>query len=139
MPTTLVFYDGVCGLCDGFVRFLLKRDRDARFKFAALQGELARAVLPTHGIDPAELSSVVIVTAWQSADQRVFTRSRAVLEAERDVIAHALVERLICSDRIPVDVEKPLFGAFVSCFVNGCEDCLAILGRDVAEFVGLVL
>ena len=81
MPTTLVFYDGVCGLCDGFVRFLLKRDRDARFKFATLQGELARAVLPSHGIDPAELSSVVVVRGWQSADERVFTRSRAVLEA----------------------------------------------------------
>ena len=81
MPTTLVFYDGVCGLCDGFVRFLLKRDRDARFKFAALQGELARAVLPSHGIDPAELNSVVVVTGWQTADTHVFTRSRAVLEA----------------------------------------------------------
>ena len=81
MPTTLVFYDGVCGLCDGFVRFLLKRDRDARFRFAPLQGDLARAALPSHGIDPAELSSVVVVTGWQSADERVFTRSRAVLEA----------------------------------------------------------
>ena len=81
MPPILVFYDGVCGLCDGFVRFLLKRDHAARFTFATLQGTLAREVLPPHGIDPAELSSVVVVTGWRSADEHVFTRSRAVLEA----------------------------------------------------------
>ena len=80
MPTTLVFYDGVCGLCDRFVKFLLERDGKARFRFAPLQGPLARQVLPAHGIDPAELSSVVVVKGWESSDQRVFTRSRAVLE-----------------------------------------------------------
>ena len=81
MSRTLVFYDGVCGLCDGFVKFLLKRDRDGRFIFAPLQGALARELLPAHGIDPAELGSVVVVIGWQSSAQRVFTRSRAVLEA----------------------------------------------------------
>lgn len=36
----LVFYDGTCGLCHGWVRFLLRRDRDgSRFRYAPLQGE----------------------------------------------------------------------------------------------------
>ncbi len=40
----VVFYDGNCGLCHGFVRFLAVRDRRARLRFAALQGETFAAV-----------------------------------------------------------------------------------------------
>lgn len=36
----LVFYDGTCGLCHGWVRFLLRWDRHGdRFRYAPLQGE----------------------------------------------------------------------------------------------------
>lgn len=38
----IVFYDGNCGLCHGFVRFAVARDRSARFRFAPLQGEEIR-------------------------------------------------------------------------------------------------
>ena len=81
MTTTLVFYDGVCGLCDRFVQFLLRRDRGARFKFAPLQGELASRVLPARGRDPSQLDTVYVVTDLGSADSRVLERSAAVLYA----------------------------------------------------------
>jgi predicted DCC family thiol-disulfide oxidoreductase YuxK len=41
----IVYFDGVCNLCDGFVRFVLARDRRGRYRFASLQGETARARL----------------------------------------------------------------------------------------------
>ena len=41
----LILYDGVCGLCNGLVQFVLPRDRKDRFRFAALQSNLAREVL----------------------------------------------------------------------------------------------
>jgi predicted DCC family thiol-disulfide oxidoreductase YuxK len=35
-----IYYDGHCGLCHGFVRFVLARDAaGARFRFAPLEGE----------------------------------------------------------------------------------------------------
>ena len=34
-----IFYDGHCGLCHGFVRFIVRRDRAASFEFAPLFGE----------------------------------------------------------------------------------------------------
>lgn len=37
----IVFFDGICGLCDRFVRFVLKRDREEKFLFSPLQGETA--------------------------------------------------------------------------------------------------
>lgn len=78
---TLVFYDGVCGLCDRFVRFLLARDRQARLRFAPLQGELASRELRPRGHDPADLDSIVVIAGWQSTAPRVLARSRAVLHA----------------------------------------------------------
>jgi predicted DCC family thiol-disulfide oxidoreductase YuxK len=46
----LIFYDGLCGLCNKFVRFVLKRDRRDYFVFAPLQGLLAKKFLPLEGM-----------------------------------------------------------------------------------------
>ncbi len=82
---TLVFYDGVCGLCDRLVRFLIDRDGRNVFRFAQLQGDLARRELVPHGFDPADLDTVFVVADWGTPRQRVLQRSRAVLHALRQV------------------------------------------------------
>ena len=41
-----VFFDGTCGLCHGAVRFLVRRPRRARFRFAPLQGETFERRIP---------------------------------------------------------------------------------------------
>ena len=76
---TVVFYDGVCALCNGVVTFLLKRDRAGIFRFAPLQSEVARQLLIPRGIDPGALDSIVVVTGWQTAEQRILVRSAGVL------------------------------------------------------------
>lgn len=72
----IVFYDGVCGLCDRTVQFLLKRDTAQRLKFAPLQGEIAkrRADLP------ADLKSIVFVTNHGTTQEQLYFRSDAVLQ-----------------------------------------------------------
>jgi predicted DCC family thiol-disulfide oxidoreductase YuxK len=42
----IIFFDGVCGLCNRFVDRLLRIDRSARFRFAPLQGPTAQEQLP---------------------------------------------------------------------------------------------
>ena len=42
MTGPIIYFDGFCNLCDGFVRFLLPKDKHARYRFAQLQGETAR-------------------------------------------------------------------------------------------------
>jgi predicted DCC family thiol-disulfide oxidoreductase YuxK len=71
----IVFYDGVCGLCDRTVQFLLKRDTAQRFKFAPLQGETAgqRTDLP------ADMRSIVFVANLGTAQEQLYFRSEAVL------------------------------------------------------------
>jgi predicted DCC family thiol-disulfide oxidoreductase YuxK len=73
----MVFYDGQCGLCHGFVRFLLARDRGGtHFAFAPLQGDFFAAAIPE--VQRAGLPDSVVVKA---ADGRLLVRSAAVIYA----------------------------------------------------------
>lgn len=54
----IVFFDGVCGLCDHTVKRLLKLDKSGKLRFAPLQGETAQELLPAADIQ--ELKSLVI-------------------------------------------------------------------------------
>lgn len=74
----IVLYDGVCGLCNGFVRFILPRDPAARFRFASLQSAFGRALLARHGRDARDLDAVYVVTS-RGGGERVLAKSEAVL------------------------------------------------------------
>lgn len=71
----IVFYDGVCGLCDRWVRFVLKRDKHRTLRFAPLQGATARARTDL----PAELRTMVLILRPGTSDEQIFTRSEAAL------------------------------------------------------------
>lgn len=45
-PDRVVFFDGVCGMCNKTVNFLMARDAEGRLKFAPLQGQTARQHVP---------------------------------------------------------------------------------------------
>lgn len=79
----LLLYDGVCGLCDRTVQFVLARDKGDRFRFATLQGEVARARLAPHGVDPATLDTFHLVVNVGGPDERVLSRSRGAVETLR--------------------------------------------------------
>jgi len=81
----IVFYDGICGLCNRLVQFLLKRDRHDRLRFASLQSDFASRVLSRHGIDPKDLDTVHVVEHYQQSNERVLDRSDAILRAGREL------------------------------------------------------
>ena len=60
MPPILL-YDGVCGLCNRLVQFILRRDRDGRFRFAPLQSALAGRILARHGANQPDLDALCVV------------------------------------------------------------------------------
>jgi predicted DCC family thiol-disulfide oxidoreductase YuxK len=79
MPHPILLYDGVCGLCNRFVQFILRHDRDAIFCFASLQSALAARILTRHGADPIDLDTVYVVLNHDLPDERLLSRSEAVL------------------------------------------------------------
>lgn len=75
--TTRVFYDGACGLCHRFVRFLLAEDvRGRSFRFAPLQGSTFEATFPAD-VRAACPDSIVV----EHGGGRAWVRSAAVLHA----------------------------------------------------------
>lgn len=77
----IILYDGVCGLCNSLVQFLIKRDKRGALRFASLQSDFAAKVLGRHGIDPTDLDTVHVVVNYEQPDERVLNRSDAILRA----------------------------------------------------------
>ena len=75
----IVLYDGVCGLCNRLVQFLLKHDTHDRFRYASLQSEFAHNLLTIYGADPHDLDTVYVVKDYGQPDQSLLARSDAVV------------------------------------------------------------
>jgi predicted DCC family thiol-disulfide oxidoreductase YuxK len=60
MDRVLVF-DGVCVLCSHWVSFVLRHDRHRLYKFAAMQTAAGRALLTSHGLDPDDPQSFLLL------------------------------------------------------------------------------
>ncbi len=77
----LVLYDGVCGLCDRFVQFLIRIDRHDRLRFAALQGDLGARLLREAGRETSALETVIVMADYGTPAQRLLDRSDAAIFA----------------------------------------------------------
>ena len=75
----IVLYDGVCGLCNGLTKFLLKRDRQDRLRFASLQSDFSHVVLKRHGADSTDLNTVYVVLNHDQEGEYLLVRSDAIL------------------------------------------------------------
>lgn len=56
----IIVFDGECVLCSGWVRFLLKRDRAGRFRFAVTQSYTGRVLMERAGVNPYDPSTFVL-------------------------------------------------------------------------------
>jgi predicted DCC family thiol-disulfide oxidoreductase YuxK len=79
MPHPILLYDGVCGLCNRLVQFILKRDPAGVFQFASLQSGLAGRILARHGSDAGDLDTVYVLVNCDQEDERLLARSDAVI------------------------------------------------------------
>jgi predicted DCC family thiol-disulfide oxidoreductase YuxK len=78
MAELIVLYDGVCGLCTRSVRFIIRRDRAAAFRFASLQSGTGRELCRRHGLDEDALDTMVLIDSGTA-----YTRSDAVVRVAR--------------------------------------------------------
>ena len=74
----IVLYDGVCGLCDRSVRWLIRHDRAHTLRFAPLQGDTAAQLRLEHPEIPRDIETVVLVE-----NGRVYLRSKAFLHVSK--------------------------------------------------------
>jgi predicted DCC family thiol-disulfide oxidoreductase YuxK len=75
----LVLYDGVCGLCNRVLQFLLVHDSRGVFSFATLQSATGQAMVRRFGGNPADLTSFYVVADYREPQARALMRSDAAL------------------------------------------------------------
>ncbi len=80
LPAHLLFYDGVCAMCNGIVKKMLRGDRARLFRFAPLQGETAELARKLYSDFPSEIETLVYVRRGE-----LFLRSRAALFAMQEM------------------------------------------------------
>lgn len=82
-PTNVVFFDGVCGLCNRFVDFLLSRDHRGAIRFAPLQGETAERVVSGEWRVEGSGTRTFDTIVWLDSSGREFVRSSAAVRVLR--------------------------------------------------------
>lgn len=126
----VLLYDGVCGVCNGAIRTILRFDRRGTLRFAALDSDFAREVIARHprlaGID-----SVVYVTNPGRPDETVSTESAGLFRVAEYLGGYW---RLTLAARvIPAFVRDRLYSAFaaVRYHVGGKYDTCPVPSPEV--------
>jgi predicted DCC family thiol-disulfide oxidoreductase YuxK len=70
----IIFFDGICNLCNASVDFVMRHDKQYRFKFASLQSKIAKDMLLEKGINLDDLESIILYKKGQ-----IKQKSNAVL------------------------------------------------------------
>ncbi|WP_213523078.1 thiol-disulfide oxidoreductase DCC family protein [Nonlabens sp.] len=74
----IVLFDGVCNLCNAAILFIIKRDKNNRFKFAPLESGVGKELLSKHQIDASKIDSIVLVSG-----NSAFAKARAALRISK--------------------------------------------------------
>jgi predicted DCC family thiol-disulfide oxidoreductase YuxK len=70
----IIVFDGHCVFCSGWVRFILKQDRQARFRFIAAQTPLGDALYRHYGLDTRDYETNMLLA-----------RGRATVKSEATI------------------------------------------------------
>ena len=133
----IVFYDGLCGLCDGVVQFLLRHDTRDVLRFAAQQSDFAQQILMRHGQSTSGADSIRVIEHYGSPAEGILIKSEATLriaEGLGGIWRMALVARIlphwlrdICYDWIARNRYR-IFGKRSECRVPTDQDRHKFLG-----------
>jgi predicted DCC family thiol-disulfide oxidoreductase YuxK len=74
----LIVFDGVCVLCSGFAKFVLKRDPAGAFRFSTAQSPLGQALFRHYGLDTSTLATNLVIV-----DGRAYGKLDSVVVACR--------------------------------------------------------
>lgn len=63
----VILFDGHCALCSGWARFVLRHDREGKYRLLPAQTPLGRALYVHYGLDPQDYETNILILngiAW---------------------------------------------------------------------------
>jgi predicted DCC family thiol-disulfide oxidoreductase YuxK len=121
----IILFDGICNLCNGAINFIIARDPENRYRFAALESHIAQELLAKYRIDPNKIDSIVLVR-----DGEAFAKAGAALRIAKGMSgAWPLLYGLIIIPRFIADAVYDFiaknrykwFGKKESCMIPTAE------------------
>jgi len=79
-PKSIIFFDGVCNLCNASIDFIIKRDKRNKFLVGALQDATSIEVLSDYPIKRDYLDSLVLLE-----NNEIFYKSTAALKIAKNL------------------------------------------------------
>ena len=77
----IIFFDGVCNLCNGFVQFVIRHSKSGTFLFGSLQGNTAKDII-TNNSELAALGANMFTIIFVEQG-KIYTKSDAALRILR--------------------------------------------------------
>jgi predicted DCC family thiol-disulfide oxidoreductase YuxK len=77
-PYPVMFYDGVCNMCNGSVQFVLKNDRSHSIRFVSLQSDLALELLRPFGMSNKDMESMLFLH-----EGKLYTHTEGVMRTAK--------------------------------------------------------
>lgn len=121
----IILFDGVCRLCTGWSKFILRYDKYAVFKLASVQSPVGQDLLRQYGLPTQTFDTMVYIE-----NGRLFTKSDAFIRIIAQLPFHwLLLAGLACVplpvrdwlyDRIALN-RYTLFGKHPSCFIPDAD------------------
>ena len=71
----IILVDGRCNLCNKWVRFISKRDRKKKFRYASLQSSFAKKLLKKYNFKEFDLSTIIFVQK-----NKTYVKSSAIIK-----------------------------------------------------------
>lgn len=121
----LILFDGLCNLCNRSVLFVIKRDKQAFFRYASIQSEVGQNILNHLSIDPKKTDTIVYVKG-----DKYYLQSSAILNILKDLggvwrlfYAFIIIPRFIRDlvYRIIAKWRYKIFGKRESCTISNYE------------------
>jgi len=72
----IILFDGVCNLCNGFIKYVIKHDKKDSFRFASLQSAFGEQFVKERGINTAKVDSIILIVP----NIAYYTKSTAALK-----------------------------------------------------------
>ncbi|WP_281540309.1 thiol-disulfide oxidoreductase DCC family protein [Maribacter aestuarii] len=90
-PKKIVLFDGVCNLCNDAIQFVIKRDKEDKFRFAALQSEIGQNLVAERGIDTSKVDSIILIDPGVA----YYTKSEAALEIGTELKGYRTLSNIL--------------------------------------------
>ena len=98
----ILFFDGVCNLCNGFIQFLIRIDRKRQFHFASLQSPIGQELLAQHQLSTGKLETVLMLHKG-----KLYTHSDVAIQIA--ILLRGFWQLLAIARFIPKSLRDPLY------------------------------